>query len=143
MPRHRTVFLLTSAVFVFAVLFSAPSCQQMPTLPNQEMSLVGAPSAPESTIAANELATCDVYITKSGTKYHRASCRYLNSSKKRVTLEWAKSHHYKPCAICKPPRRCPKRSAQARVSRPRHPGGLGITFTGRSETGPSLGRVKM
>ena len=107
MHRQRTIFLLASAAFVLAVVFSAASCQQTPTLPSQEMALVAAPSAPEPTMSENDLATCYVYITKTGTKYHRANCRYLNRSKKRVTLDWAKSHGYKPCSVCKPPRKCP------------------------------------
>ncbi|MEW6363150.1 MAG: hypothetical protein AB1714_00775 [Acidobacteriota bacterium] len=106
MHRHRTVLLLACVAFVFAVVFSAASCQQTPTLPSQELALV-APSAPEPTMSENDLATCYVYITKTGTKYHRANCRYLNRSKKRVTLDWAKSHGYKPCSVCKPPRKCP------------------------------------
>lgn len=44
-----------------------------------------------------------VYITRTGSKYHRAGCRYLRKSKIKKTLKWAKSHHYKPCKVCKPP----------------------------------------
>ena len=45
-----------------------------------------------------------VYITNTGKKYHRAGCRYLAHSKHKVRLKWAKSHGYKPCKVCKPPR---------------------------------------
>ncbi|MEW6369256.1 MAG: hypothetical protein AB1714_31940 [Acidobacteriota bacterium] len=107
MRKHRTILMLASAAFVFALVFSAASCRQTPTLPSQELALVAAPGTPEPSIEANDLGTCYVFITESGTKYHRRGCRYLSESKKRVTLDWAKSHGYKRCSVCKPPRRCP------------------------------------
>jgi hypothetical protein len=48
--------------------------------------------------------TVYVYITKTGKKYHRSGCRYLKKSRKKVKLSWAKSHGYKPCKVCKPPK---------------------------------------
>lgn len=43
-----------------------------------------------------------VYVTRTGAKYHRASCRSLRYSKIPMTLkEAAKS--YTPCRICDPP----------------------------------------
>lgn len=47
--------------------------------------------------------TTYVYVTDTGTKYHRKTCRTLSHSKYRKTLSWARSHGYKPCKICKPP----------------------------------------
>ncbi len=44
-----------------------------------------------------------VYITKSGTKYHRAGCRYLSKSSMPVSLETLDTEKYSPCSICKPP----------------------------------------
>jgi len=42
-----------------------------------------------------------VYITKSGTKYHRADCRYLSQSK--IAIERAEAmKYYTPCSVCKP-----------------------------------------
>jgi hypothetical protein len=46
-----------------------------------------------------------VYITKTGSKYHRANCRYLRYSKRKVTLKWAKSHGYTACKVCRPPKK--------------------------------------
>lgn len=43
-----------------------------------------------------------VYVTKSGTKYHREGCRYLRKSKIAVGLAEAKQR-YGPCSVCKPP----------------------------------------
>ncbi len=44
-----------------------------------------------------------VYITRTGSKYHRNGCRYLSKSKIPITLSDAKQH-YGPCSVCKPPR---------------------------------------
>ncbi len=42
-----------------------------------------------------------VYITKSGTKYHRKGCRFLKNSSSAIALEKAKSA-YQPCGVCNP-----------------------------------------
>lgn len=44
-----------------------------------------------------------VYITRTGSKYHRGSCRYLSQSKIAITLSEAKKQGYTPCSVCKPP----------------------------------------
>lgn len=43
-----------------------------------------------------------VYITKTGSKYHRGDCRYLKSSKIPISLEEAKADGYEPCKVCNP-----------------------------------------
>jgi competence protein ComEC len=45
-----------------------------------------------------------VYITKTGKKYHTATCRYLSRSKISTSLKDAKANGYTPCSVCKPPR---------------------------------------
>lgn len=45
--------------------------------------------------------TKTVYITRTGTKYHRGSCRYLRYSKIPISLEKAKQG-YSPCSVCRP-----------------------------------------
>ena len=44
-----------------------------------------------------------VYITRTGKKYHTASCRYLSKSKIPVSLKDAKASGYTPCSVCRPP----------------------------------------
>lgn len=44
-----------------------------------------------------------VYITRTGSKYHRAGCRYLSRSQLPVDLGDAK-RYYLPCSVCNPPR---------------------------------------
>lgn len=43
-----------------------------------------------------------VYITRTGSKYHRAGCRYLNRSCIPVSLSDAMKY-YTPCSVCNPP----------------------------------------
>lgn len=44
-----------------------------------------------------------VYITRTGSKYHRSSCQYLRRSRIPVSLKEAKQS-YGPCSVCRPPR---------------------------------------
>jgi micrococcal nuclease len=43
-----------------------------------------------------------VYVSRTGTKYHRAGCRYLAKSSIPMPLKEAAAR-YGPCSICKPP----------------------------------------
>ena len=42
-----------------------------------------------------------VYITRTGAKYHRGSCRYLRQSKIPMKLSLARLN-YGPCSVCRP-----------------------------------------
>jgi len=44
--------------------------------------------------------TQTVYITDSGTKYHRDGCQYLRNSKMPISLSTAKERGYTPCSKC-------------------------------------------
>jgi micrococcal nuclease len=43
-----------------------------------------------------------VYITKTGTKYHRLGCRYLKKSAIPITRQKAIAKGYELCKFCKP-----------------------------------------
>jgi hypothetical protein len=43
-----------------------------------------------------------VYVTRTGEKYHRGSCRHLSKSKSPLPLKEAAAR-YSPCSVCKPP----------------------------------------
>jgi hypothetical protein len=43
-----------------------------------------------------------VYITDTGTKFHRGSCRYLANSKIAISRSEAIAEGYTPCKVCKP-----------------------------------------
>lgn len=44
----------------------------------------------------------NVYVTKTGGKFHKETCRYLKHSKKTITLEKALELGYEACFVCKP-----------------------------------------
>lgn len=44
-----------------------------------------------------------VYVTRTGTKYHREGCRYLRRSAIPMKLKEARLR-YTPCSVCRPPR---------------------------------------
>ena len=44
-----------------------------------------------------------VYITKTGAKYHTATCSYLRKSKIPISLSDAIRQGYTPCSRCNPP----------------------------------------
>ena len=41
------------------------------------------------------------FVTKSGSKYHKATCRFVTDSARKIKLEQAKGK-YEPCRVCKP-----------------------------------------
>lgn len=43
-----------------------------------------------------------VYKTKSGTKYHRSTCRHLSKSKVAISKEKAIKQGLEPCSTCNP-----------------------------------------
>lgn len=43
-----------------------------------------------------------VYVTKSGSKYHKSDCHALKSSAKKMTVKKAEEEGYEPCAKCNP-----------------------------------------
>lgn len=48
-------------------------------------------------------ASGQVYVTRSGKKYHRADCVYAKNGATAISLEQARKS-YEPCSRCKPPR---------------------------------------
>ncbi|NBC15918.1 MAG: hypothetical protein GVY18_01240 [Bacteroidetes bacterium] len=70
--------------------------------------LVGrAPPADSTANAPLDSAPADstdtVYLTRTGSKYHRATCRHLRRSKIPTDLEAALATGYEPCRVCRPP----------------------------------------
>lgn len=54
----------------------------------------------ETTSDSIELNSGSVYITASGTKYHKSDCSYLSDTKVAITLSKAKEQGYLPCSRC-------------------------------------------
>ncbi|MHB9292608.1 putative micrococcal nuclease [Hollandina sp. SP2] len=59
-----------------------------------------------------------VYVTNSGSKYHRETCTSLSRSKIAVSLEDAIKSGYEACAVCKPPVASPRGESPAKTSLP-------------------------
>ena len=59
-----------------------------------------APQPAVTTKASSSDAT--VYVTNSGKKYHRGSCRYLSKSKIPISKTDAGNQGYGACSVCKP-----------------------------------------
>ncbi len=58
-------------------------------------------SSKSSSITSNTNTNSEiVYITSTGTKYHRDGCSYLKKSKIQTTLSSAQSRGYTPCSRC-------------------------------------------
>ena len=53
-------------------------------------------------VAISQQNDVTVYVTRTGSKYHAAGCRYLSKSKIPMTLSEA-SERYSPCSVCNPP----------------------------------------
>ena len=56
---------------------------------------------PFHVLAGNESSI--VYITNTGSKYHRDGCQYLRQSQHAITLGSALEEGYSPCSKCNPP----------------------------------------
>lgn len=56
-----------------------------------------------SVFVMDNVAEGQVYVTRTGAKYHRGDCKWLRYSKIPISLEEAKQQ-YGPCRTCNPPR---------------------------------------
>jgi hypothetical protein len=93
-------------LFTFFIGFAAfaQEAEETPTQPDSVQEAQGENTQNQVTEPEKQPAPAPVlvYITRTGEKYHRGTCRYLAKSKIEVTLVDAK-RHYTPCSVCKPP----------------------------------------
>ena len=75
----------------------------------------GPPAAEHDSRADN----VTVYVTRTGSKYHRSNCRYLRKSKIPTSLKEA-NQRYSPCSVCNPPLATADVSRQQNDSQKRH-----------------------
>lgn len=57
-------------------------------------------SSSSTTSSTSDTQSVTVYITNTGSKYHKNGCQYLRESKNAVTLAQAKSWGYTACSRC-------------------------------------------
>jgi micrococcal nuclease len=73
-------------------------------LPSSQDQRSATPSSrPAKAKAAPKGEDITVYVTKTGTKYHRKGCQHLRKSSRAITLKEALAKGYEPCSRCKPP----------------------------------------
>ena len=71
----------------------------MPTIiPPDNQTFTTVPLIPIALVGQESI----VYVTKTGTKYHKDGCSYLSKSKIEINLTDAISKSYGPCSKCKP-----------------------------------------
>ncbi|MPL66001.1 hypothetical protein SDC9_11669 [bioreactor metagenome] len=63
-----------------------------------------APTTTTTTPSNTQKKEIIVYVTKTGSKYHVAGCRYLAQSMISLNLSFAKQNGYTPCSVCNPPK---------------------------------------
>jgi hypothetical protein len=62
----------------------------------------GTTPTPKAAVTSDVDDVQTVYATRTGTKYHRAGCRYLAKSQIPLLLREAAAR-YRPCGVCRPP----------------------------------------
>lgn len=72
-----------------------------PAAPSASVAVPMSPVA--EVVAAPVVEPVTVYTTRTGSKYHTGSCRYLSKSKIPIPLDQARKS-LAPCSVCKPPR---------------------------------------
>ena len=61
---------------------------------------VSSNSYGSSTSSSGQTQSVTVYVTKTGSKYHKSGCQYLSQSKIAISLSKAKSSGYSACSRC-------------------------------------------
>lgn len=70
-----------------------------------QVQLYGEQAAAQGISPASQPQTVSatVYVTDTGSKYHRSGCQYLRQSSNAISLDDAKAFGYTPCSKCSPP----------------------------------------
>lgn len=94
-----------------AAVAPAPEPSAVATAPATEPPVVAPAPAPASPAPpakpapkprSTQPVEQTVYITRTGSKYHRGSCRYLRQSKIPISKADAIANGYEPCQVCNP-----------------------------------------
>lgn len=62
----------------------------------------GNVSQSSSSVSAQDTQSYTVYVTKTGSKYHKSGCRYLSNSQIAMDKNEAISKGYSACSVCNP-----------------------------------------
>lgn len=109
MKRTPLMACLIGALLIMVLAVTSSATAQSTSMPTKigGLELIAHVDAAQHVRGAVEARAPNtwVYITNTGKKYHRKGCRYLKKSKKKIRLKRAKALGYKPCKVCKPPRK--------------------------------------
>ncbi|MFC1540538.1 hypothetical protein ACFL4J_00705 [Candidatus Margulisiibacteriota bacterium] len=97
--------LVFPLIFCVLLLFNnqAFSMGEKPPSPSESAPEVKVSEPVEHSGKVEQKKALTVYITKTGSKYHREWCSYLRQSSIPVDLNKAIEVGYTPCSRCKPP----------------------------------------
>lgn len=111
-PAIGTVVLLAGLMMIaglYGQSLDSPTVARLPdgreilVNPDGTWEFVAQRQAAMGSPAAEQPSQADlVYVTRTGTKYHRANCRHVARSKIGMPLKEALGR-YGPCSVCKPP----------------------------------------
>ena len=106
MHRFRTfIFIALACLLVLGVCAAVASAGHRAQSGDQKAKFASLTQTSQKSVCLSKAkSTIYVYITDTGAKYHRWGCRYLKYSHHKVTLKYAKSHGFKACKVCKPPK---------------------------------------
>lgn len=111
MKNYRVICIITSVLLLFSGCAHKKEIKKIPSTPTTFSTAYLETSTEaevpetipeETTTATAETEPLTVYITNSGTKYHREDCQFLTYSKIPVNLNDLDTDFYKPCAVCCP-----------------------------------------
>jgi hypothetical protein len=89
---------------VIALFAFLPAYAQQDTAGKAQPQNPAASKADTKDLKASEApGTTEVFVTRTGKKYHRETCQHLSKSKIPMTLSDAVAKGYGPCAVCNPP----------------------------------------
>ena len=97
--RRFSFFLLLCVILACAIFTGVLALGAR--LQTEQQPLTTPTAYTASTAAAKDrTGTETVFVTRSGSKYHKDGCTYLNDSKEAISLQEAQELGYEPCAVC-------------------------------------------
>lgn len=97
--RREHMKMMKKAVLLAMSLLALSTPITISSNPHQQVNAVTTKSTLSGRYVPNEET---VYVTKTGNKYHRSTCRYVKKSKIAMTKSEAQKKGYKACSVCKP-----------------------------------------
>ena len=98
---YSALCLILISALSITIGYSSRSNTETHTLPT--VTTPQTVTTTEAPVPITETVEELVYVTKTGTRYHKADCRYVRNNKtsKSITAEEAKTD-YIPCKVCNP-----------------------------------------